>query len=427
MTAKPFRVIISADYPEGAVLAMARAAARQDQLARLYTTFYSPRWARFASAIPSRPLRRWMERRLNRRYFDGISPDAVRTAGEWSQIVHMLALRLPWPRDLGTRSMYNVKAVMDRRVSTRIHEVEFDAVVGVYAAAMATLRRARGLGRLAVLHFVNSHPVYHNRYLSEMAGLRVGHPELMPDEVRSRVEGELEAADLVLVPSEFIARQLRERGVPDARIAVEPYGVDLGLFHPRDERSATPGDHRLRCLFVGQISHRKGVRVLLDAAERLRGRPVDFVLLGPMVSPEVLDNLPLNVRWTPASTLGGVAAEMRSADIFVLPSLEDAYPLAAIEAMASGLPVVTSDHAGTSELITHGQDGLIVPAGDAVALAQALERLIDQPELRAALGTAGRNRVQDGHSWDDYGTRVLARIAQRARTTHRPAAGPSGG
>jgi glycosyltransferase involved in cell wall biosynthesis len=285
----------------------------------------------------------------------------------------------------------------------------------MFASAELTLREARASNRLGVLNFVSSHPLYHNRFLTELGGLSNGDHELVPPKVAQRVERELEMADLVLVPSRFVARQLEEVGLPKERIAVEPYGVDLSAFSPADRGSRHGGRNGVvRCLYVGHVSHRKGVPVLLEAARRLRSQPIEFALVGPVVSPEVLRDPPDNVRYLGPTVHGGVAETMREADLFVLPSLEDSYGLVTLEAMASGLPVIVSDHAGTSELITHGEDGLVIPAGDATALVQAIERLVQDDDLRAAMGAAARRRVEGGHSWADYADRVMGLVGERS-------------
>jgi glycosyltransferase involved in cell wall biosynthesis len=158
---------------------------------------------------------------------------------------------------------------------------------------------------------------------------------------------------------------------------------------------------------LGQIAHRKGIKILLDAARLLSGQPIEFILVGPLVSPELLRDMPTSVHWLGATAYENAAMELRRADVFVLPSLEDAYGLVTAEAMATGLPVVVTDHAGSSELITDGLDGLIVPAGQVTPLVEAIQRLVDDPRLRLRIARAARDRVQADSSWDNYGQSVL--------------------
>ncbi|WP_273887061.1 glycosyltransferase family 4 protein [Rubrobacter naiadicus] len=142
----------------------------------------------------------------------------------------------------------------------------------------------------------------------------------------------------------------------------------------------------------------------------MTGWSMNFRLIGPLVSSEVLEGLPDNCRYDGISLPGGVAEAMRRSDIFVLPTLEDAYSLVVLEAMASGLPVVTTTNSGAGEITEDGRDGLIVPAGDASVLAGAIHRMVEEPELRFGLGDAARYKVEESYSWETYGEKVLSAI-----------------
>jgi glycosyltransferase involved in cell wall biosynthesis len=312
--------------------------------------------------------------------------------------------------------MYEVKGRFDRAVSERLGDERRDVMIGMYGSAARTLATARALGELTVLNFVNSHPVYQNRFLRELGGLRDGHHELVAAKVAADVEREIEHADVILSPSRFVARQLWERGVPPGKVVIMPYGVDPRGFQPTSSKERVDSPTTVRCLFVGQIGHRKGVPTLLEAARRLRDRRLSFDLVGPIVSPEVLQRMPSNVVWRGPRVGSDVAETMRDADILVLPSLEDAYPLVTLEAMACGLPTIVSDHAGTSELITHGTDGFVIPAGNAAALADVIAMLVESRDRRHEIGIAARQRVEKGCSWGDYGKRVLSEIRERVHS-----------
>jgi glycosyltransferase involved in cell wall biosynthesis len=276
------------------------------------------------------------------------------------------------------------------------------------ASSARTFAAARAAGKATVLNFVNSHPAAQNHYLHELAGLTAGHHEMVPPEVARDVDRELALADLVLVPSRFVLEQLRSRGLEERRLAVEPYGIDPGPY-TSVQRKKRPGED-VACVMVGQIGFRKGVRILLDAARLLEGRGVRFRLVGPMVSPSAYRDPPPNVDWAGARAPAGVPAELGLADIFVLPSLEDSYGLVVLEAMAAGLPVVTTTHTGASELLTHGVEGLVVPAGDVGALVDAVQWLARDPVRRQAMGEAARRRVLATSGATSYTDRVLGRV-----------------
>jgi glycosyltransferase involved in cell wall biosynthesis len=406
------RIVVATPYPEASIFAIARTAWHEGQLNRLFTTLSpSPGTVRALRRIPVAPLRRSIERELVRRRSVEIPGDQITNLSTWAAIAHLASIRAPLIPKASGNLENRLRGRFDRSVSRRLASVGGDVVLGMYGSASETLQEARRTGKEGVLHFVNSHPSFKNQHLRELGNLSDGHQEMVSEREEREVSRELEHASLVLVPSRLVARQLEAVGVPHEKLVIEPYGVDLVTFRPStDGRQPSPGSP-IRCLYVGQILHRKGIPLLLDVARRLRGRAVEFLLIGPMRSREVLRNLPSNVRWRYSGTAEQIAAEMRSADLFLLPSIDDAFGLVTLEAMASGLPVIVSDHAGSSEDVVDGSTGLVVPVGDRARFQDAIERLIDDEALRRVLGAAARRHVEHGRSWTDYGRAVLQRLA----------------
>lgn len=163
--------------------------------------------------------------------------------------------------------------------------------------------------------------------------------------------------------------------------------------------AARPGVTRI--VFLGQLVERKGLHVLIEALAHTTSA-CELLLAG---GDWRADGYPQQIK--ASATRAGlldrihfenyrqdVGAVLATADIFVLPSLSEARPRSLIEAMSLGLPVIGSDAGGIPSLITHDQTGLIVPAGDSVRLAQALDRLAASQELRRRLGAAARAYVE---------------------------------
>ncbi|MDO5627809.1 MAG: glycosyltransferase family 4 protein [Mobilicoccus sp.] len=160
-------------------------------------------------------------------------------------------------------------------------------------------------------------------------------------------------------------------------------------------------DGRLRLLDVGRLVAEKGAPVLVDAVQELRSRgvEVDLKLVGAGPLHESLQADIAARGLEDSITLTGPIGqdelpEMYAwADVFVLPSFQEGLPVVLMEALSSGVPAVTTQIAGVSELIRDGQEGRLVPAGRADLLADALEQLAADPELRARMGRAGREAV----------------------------------
>jgi glycosyltransferase involved in cell wall biosynthesis len=151
-------------------------------------------------------------------------------------------------------------------------------------------------------------------------------------------------------------------------------------------------------LFVGRLEPEKGIDVLVGAVDQLRNTRVLLVLYGTGSLESKLAERANNpsIHLAGQALQSDLAEAYASADIFVLPSLFEPWGLVVNEAMAAGLPCVVSDAVGAAEdLVTDGTSGLIVPAGNADALAHAIGDLAADPDLRHRLGAAGRARMQD--------------------------------
>lgn len=197
--------------------------------------------------------------------------------------------------------------------------------------------------------------------------------------------------------------------VPNGKVIYLPNGIDTSVFSP------AKGDGRLRRHFrlsddrfiighVGRFAPVKNHALLIEAFARLHARrPASFlVLIGDGdLRPEIEARIAgLGLR--DHVGLYGLADDpgplYRDLDLFVLPSLAEGTSMSLLEAMATGLPVVATRVGGNPDLVA--DTGILVPSGDASALADAMERVIDRPEEGRALGAAARDRIQAGYDED---------------------------
>ena len=146
-------------------------------------------------------------------------------------------------------------------------------------------------------------------------------------------------------------------------------------------------------LFVGDLGYEKGVDVLLRAYAELDDAP-PLVLIGRAYG-DTPTELPPNVRLLKSWPHYAIMEAWRRSLMALAPSVwPEPFGLVAIEAMASGRPVIASDTGGLSDIVVHGQTGLLVPPGDAGALRQAIEQLLANAELRERMGQAGQSRLR---------------------------------
>ena len=216
-------------------------------------------------------------------------------------------------------------------------------------------------------------------------------------------------AQTVIALSTMVREELLEIGIPASKVEIIVNGVDLDEFRPGTAfrlRLGLPDEVPL-ALFVGDIrSPIKNVDTMLKALAETPG--LHLAVVGrPDGSPypALAERLGVADRTHFLGFRQDIPALMRAADFFVLASRRDSCPLVLLEALASGLPVVSTRTVGASDIIGAGG---IVTAGpdDAEALAHALRRLAQSPSLRAAMGREARE-VAEAFSWKDMGQRYV--------------------
>jgi glycosyltransferase involved in cell wall biosynthesis len=230
---------------------------------------------------------------------------------------------------------------------------------------------------------------------------------------------------------EFIAaetdysRDLLRQRCPDSASKIHRVynGIDLKRFPVPFLPPANSVPH---IVTVGRLVAFKGFEQLIDACAELGRRGVDFVCEiigdGPLREnlQEKVNKLSLWSRVTLPGSLsqGAVFEKLQAADIFALPSIidrqgaSDVFPTVIMEAMSAARPVVSTQLAGIPELVVHEETGLLVRSGDMIALVEALEQLIRNPELRLRYGRAGRMRIEQ-HFRIEQTIRPLLELLQR--------------
>jgi glycosyltransferase involved in cell wall biosynthesis len=195
----------------------------------------------------------------------------------------------------------------------------------------------------------------------------------------------------VIAISQAVAEGLAFHGVPKKKISVIPNGVDVEWFTPQPPiLGETEKKFTVGC--VGRLSREKGIDVLLQAASQMHD--TQFIIAGDGPERAALQKLA-----PPNATLLGRINDPRtlyaSADVITVPSREEGQGIVALEAMASGVPIVASRVGGLAEMLTDGATALLIPADDTKALTESLTRLRDDLALRAHLAINGRALVED--------------------------------
>jgi glycosyltransferase involved in cell wall biosynthesis len=218
---------------------------------------------------------------------------------------------------------------------------------------------------------------------------------------------EYDRADLIVVPSAFARDSFVKSGVRSEKVAVAAYGVDLSRFGPVERADR---DH-FDVLFVGVLSVRKGAHDLLAAFEALEVSNKRLTIVGP-VRPEIMAALGARLAAPNIRLLGAVPQTQLklvygASDVMVLPSIEEGLALVQAEALACGCPVIATPNTGSSELMTDGVEGFIVPIRSPAAITERLGQLALDPARREAMSAAALSRVSLIDGWTQYGDRMM--------------------
>lgn len=316
-----------------------------------------------------------------------------------SKVIHF-----PWLGPVARLARDNAPlrdALFDRLSASYL--VDCDIFHGWSHQCLSALRRARELGAVTFVERQNSHDHNQQRLLREEYrhwGYD-GAPPVRPWGMRRGIE-EYDSADFITVPSVYAYDSMITEGIREEKVFLNPYGVDVKRFTPAAEE---PGGFRL--LFVGQICLRKGIPYLLQAWKELKLGDAELWLAG-RVKPDARDVVSEMANSPSIRILGHVADPAplyRKASAFVLPSIDEGSALVTYEAMACGLPLVFTYNCGA--VARDGIEGIQVPIRNPDALAEAIERLYQDPDLRRSLGKAGRERAEL-YTWEAAGERLTA-------------------
>jgi glycosyltransferase involved in cell wall biosynthesis len=308
------------------------------------------------------------------------------------------------------------------------HEVFF----GYSYASLETLEAEKQRGVLTVLDQIDPGAVEFRLVAEEMKR----HPEIagpppeFPSAYYERSRREWELADVIVVNSEWSREAIIAEGADRAKIEILPLAFETNAEKQKTENRKQKSQNKnefqlsmsrqseaaaedfsisafppLRVLWLGQVNVRKGIHYLMEAARLLEREKIHFDVVGPIgILPGALASAPSNVTFHGPVSRDGAAEWYQQADVFVLPTLSDGFALTQLEALAHGLPVITTPNCG--RVVEEGKTGFIVPARDAQALADAILKFATNRNLSASMAPACREAVK-AYSVSAYGQNLV--------------------
>lgn len=312
-------------------------------------------------------------------------------------------------------SNLNVLHCRNVRFQQRINDSqldEADGVIGFDTSSYILARRTVAKRKPFILDRSIGHPKTFKRVCEDICHRFpewAGTYEQKPKAWIQEEDEEHDTASLIVVPSRFVASTLETEGISTRKIRINAYGTDTFRFRPAEVLS--DGD-RMIFLFVGSLTARKGLPLLLESWRRLKPRHAELWVVGAGQVPTFETRTsPASILWKGAISRNELPTIMQRADVFVFPSLFEGLAQVQIEAAASGLPVIGTTASGAEEVVTPGETGFVLHPGELDELTATLELCMEDKDLVRDMKTKCRAKAPDW-DWRNYGMRWLAIIEE---------------
>ena len=366
----------------------------------------------------------WLQRRLGgagqngnffaRRFLAGLASPHVRY--DWRYELREMWVKRRHGRGAAfVEAVYARDAAFDHDVAAQIAADGSDTFWGFQGSALETLGTCRAAGKRTLLELATAHVASARKYLGEEAKLQPDWADsfdnlVFPAAYERRLEEEPFAADYAVAASGFTRQTLIEAGMEAGKILYLPLGFDIDHVPYAPVELRAPGP--LRLLYAGNVTQRKGMSYLLDAMEGLPKSEVELHVVGTIQgSGKAFAARSGLYSYRPAVSQQEMFRMYAGYDALVLPTLFEGFGLVLVEAMAAGLPIITTAHSIGPELVDEGQTGYLVPIRDAASLRTAISRLAHLPEdAYLAMRRAAREKALS-FTWDSYRGRLADLLA----------------
>jgi glycosyltransferase involved in cell wall biosynthesis len=292
---------------------------------------------------------------------------------------------------------------------------ESDLFIGWSQISLLCMKKAHRLGAKVLLEHQMADvdtwmPLVKEEY--SRWGNSKGYHSLFPEMLIRRMRKEREEADYINVLSTYVKTSFLKVGVPESKIITTFFGVNEKKFFPQDIKGNI-NKRKIRILYVGRLELLKGIPYLLEAFSKIKGKDIELCLVGP-VYPEI-ENALKKFDDKRIKIIGPVPNESlptyyNKADLFVFPSVNDAFGLVVLEAMSCGLPVITTQNSCANDVIDDGKDGFVIPIQNSQSLQEKIELFLNDRQLCVEMGIEARNKVLTNFTLTQYKNRYLNNI-----------------
>lgn len=300
---------------------------------------------------------------------------------------------------------------LDKKISKKLIKAQKEGLTAVYAyedSALETFIAARKLGLECIYDLPIAYHVLLQQLLHEEAcrkpnwAFTLGGGISDSTEKLERKRKELELADTIVVASNFVRESLPEWAT-QKKIIQSPFGTPFSSNQFNLQQKCN--EKKLRILFVGSMTQRKGLGDLFDAMKLVDASKVELVVLGSLAAPLSFYSNHTAFIYEPTRSHDKVLELMRTCDVFCLPSIVEGRALVIQEAMSQGLPIIITANTGAEDLVITGETGFLVPIRNPEAIAEKINWFLAN---RSKIFQMGKNAKQlaETYSWDCYANKI---------------------
>lgn len=348
---------------------------------------------------------------FSRRFLEGLSWPHVEA--NWRFEVKEVWYRKQYGKTEKTQmAVYERDEKFDDYVSRKLPKRNrANAFWGFQGSSLNSLHTANGLGKTSIVELSTAHVTASLKILGEEAAL---HPKwadsidnlVFPSAYEKRLREEPHIANKVIAASAFTKQTLIDDGVEAHKIGVLPLGFELSHIpyrHRTDKLSGRP----LKLLYAGTLTQRKGLMYLLEAMKTFNKREVELYCIGGIQgSGEGLREYAGQYHYQPPVSQYELFKLYGEFDALVLPTIFEGFGLVIVEAMAAGLPVITTPHSMGPDVITDDKNGYLIPIRDINAIVGAIEKLRQKTDEEYLLMRKSAREAVLAFSWDAYKPRL---------------------
>ncbi len=375
-------------------------------------TFYT------SSYVTNAFLQKQIEKRNNtywsRRYIKGLPGGKVNA--NWRFEIKEMALRkLQGKSPAAQLAVYNRDVNFDHFVAKRIqkqHHQKENIFWGFQGSCHATLKKAKELGLTSYCELATAHVVSAKQILGEEAKLHKEWAHTIdnlefPDYYERRLVEEPHLATKTIAASSFTKSTLLDVGIAEENILYLPLGFDLDYIPYKEKVSSDIEKRTLKLLYAGTVTQRKGIKYLLETLKELNTRDVELHIVGGIQGNDAALNQYKGLfHYHPPVSQQELFEMYDQFDALVLPTIFEGFGLVIVEAMAAGLPVITTPHSIGPELIVNDENGYIIPIRDIEALKKAIMQLREKSESEFLKMRIQARNAATAYSWDNYTQRL---------------------